>query len=117
MSENDKLFLELGRLTFAKLDALAASPDPAAPELDFFLGDGQVLDLLNRINASQDKTCPACGSRNPAEDIFCANCGVRLAASQDKVCRACGLNNPVEATYCINCGSNLSAPGMAGAPS
>jgi hypothetical protein len=56
--QNETLYIELGKITFEKLDALAQAEDADAPELDFFLADGKVLELLNQISAATAEEAP-----------------------------------------------------------
>ena len=56
MKNKEPAYYELGKLTFEKLDTLAQADDANAPELDFFLGDGKVLELLNQISSVKEET-------------------------------------------------------------
>ena len=58
-NKKDELYLALGQLCFKKLDSLAQTEDVNAPELDFFLSDGAVLELLNLIASELSKSQPA----------------------------------------------------------
>jgi len=78
----EKLYAELGRVAYAKLDALAQSGGEDAPELDFFLSDGAVIALLNRISAASGAVappvCPKCGEKLLPNSRFCIRCGGKL---------------------------------------
>lgn len=47
--------------------------------------------------------CPKCQSDNPADSIFCGECGRRLQF----FCPACGTNVANEADYCMKCGHSF----------
>ncbi len=61
--------------------------------------------------------CPTCGSENPPEAGYCANCGVPLSdsgglpeAGEPVVyCTRCGAENAHWATSCASCGEPLQA--------
>src|SRR5947208_16571565 len=51
-------------------------------------------------------TCPSCGSANPEDARFCAQCGTPLAG----VCASCGAVLPEGARFCSSCGAPVEAP-------
>ena len=55
------------------------------------------------------KYCPKDKShKNPAEAVFCCECGSRLVEVADnKICPKCGMSNPNEAIFCRECGTKL----------
>ena len=61
--------------------------------------------------------CPTCGSENPPEAEYCANCGVPLSDSGGRpgagepvvYCTSCGAENAHWATSCASCGEPLQA--------
>lgn len=61
--------------------------------------------------------CPTCGSENPPEAGYCANCGVPLSDSGGQpeagepvvYCTICGAENAHWATSCASCGEPLLA--------
>lgn len=55
------------------------------------------------------KYCPKDKShKNPAEAVFCCECGSRLVEVADnKICPKCSFPNPIEAIYCRECGTKL----------
>ena len=55
-TNKNELYLMLGQMCFEKLDALAQYDTADAPELDFFLGDGKMLELLNQISSAIEET-------------------------------------------------------------
>ncbi|MEK3791745.1 SPFH domain-containing protein [Paenibacillus sp. FSL R7-0204] len=56
------------------------------------------------------KSCPACGTLNPADARFCTGCGRSLQsppAVEDKVCHSCGKAVIPGAKFCPHCGEGL----------
>lgn len=55
------------------------------------------------------KYCPKDKShKNPAEAVFCCECGSRLVEVADNnICPNCGMSNPNEAIFCRECGTKL----------
>lgn len=76
---------------------------------------------LSRIHEYQERIkalkgvekCPACGTENPQEAVFCSGCGKRLAEAQEaeqtkKICPSCGAEIQfADAMFCTSCGSSL----------
>lgn len=79
------------------------------------------------INSTQkiirDKFCPACGSNNPVDSLFCQLCNYDLSESflltspnsqqeiiEGIICPACGYDNLDNATICEACGHSFSSP-------
>jgi len=60
--------------------------------------------VRDKMGNNLNKTCPECGFSNPAEAVFCQNCGKRLDGS----CPNCGHLNSTDANFCIKCGTRLS---------
>ena len=50
--------------------------------------------------------CPRCQHDNPADAIFCQECGARLEVA----CPSCGIANQLGAKFCKKCGQRLSQP-------
>jgi len=49
--------------------------------------------------------CAKCHSDNPADAVFCAECGARM----EQACSACGTTNPPNSKFCRKCGKRLAA--------
>jgi class 3 adenylate cyclase len=49
--------------------------------------------------------CPSCNYENPADALFCEECGAKLEQS----CRACGSANKPGAKFCKKCGERLAS--------
>jgi class 3 adenylate cyclase/predicted ATPase/ribosomal protein L40E len=47
--------------------------------------------------------CPRCEAENPADALFCTECGANVEA----VCPACGTDNGPAARFCRKCGAGL----------
>lgn len=133
MENKELLYLELGKLTFEKLDALAQSDDENAPELDFFLADGKVLDLLNRISSTGNKELlpapgsisePETGNRQQTNDLNSlheliasvnepsgapAQTQAQSPAQQPaaKFCPYCAKELRPGAVFCLGCGNKI----------
>lgn len=62
--------------------------------------------------------CGECGHANPADHVFCEECGATLpipppdaTAHQSALsCAACGEANPADHRYCQECGATLETP-------
>ena len=54
--------------------------------------------------------CPRCQASNPADAVFCEECGARLEAA----CATCGEPNRLGAKFCKKCGQPLVQAGAAG---
>ncbi|HXZ43727.1 MAG TPA: adenylate/guanylate cyclase domain-containing protein, partial [archaeon] len=54
--------------------------------------------------------CPRCQAKNPADAVFCEECGARLEAS----CSSCGEPNRLGAKFCKKCGQQLTRGGVPG---
>ncbi len=52
--------------------------------------------------------CPRCQAPNPADAVFCEECGVRLEAP----CSSCGEPNRLGAKFCKMCGQRLASSGL-----
>jgi class 3 adenylate cyclase/tetratricopeptide (TPR) repeat protein len=50
--------------------------------------------------------CPQCQHENPADAVFCQECGARLEAA----CPSCGTPNHLGVKFCKKCGQRLSQP-------
>jgi len=133
MENKEKLYSDLGRLTFEKLDALAQSDDENAPELDFFLADGKVLELLNQISSSGDNESlpapvslpyPETGNRqqsnnpNSLHELIAsvneplgapAQTQAQSPAQQPaaKYCPYCAKELRPGAVFCLGCGNKI----------
>ncbi|QUL53798.1 SPFH domain-containing protein [Paenibacillus tritici] len=56
------------------------------------------------------KSCPGCGTINPADARFCTDCGHNLQpapAAEDKECHSCGKSVIPGARFCPHCGESL----------
>jgi len=49
--------------------------------------------------------CSSCQYENPADALFCEECGAKL----EQVCPACGAANKPGARFCKRCGERLAA--------
>src|SRR5215471_9925917 len=49
--------------------------------------------------------CSQCGTDNPPQNNFCAQCGNILS----RVCEKCRTTNPANSNFCGNCGAPLIA--------
>jgi class 3 adenylate cyclase/tetratricopeptide (TPR) repeat protein len=54
--------------------------------------------------------CSKCGSENPADNNFCAQCGNALA----RLCGKCGAENSLTSNFCGKCGASLAKRDSAG---
>ena len=102
--------------------------------------DAQRTEIQNTIDALQAEaeasqaaaivyTCPGCGSRVPATDMFCSGCGkpideikaaapspsapVPPVAASGKTCSSCGAPMGEEDLFCMSCGAKAGAPAPA----
>src|SRR5262252_3106412 len=56
--------------------------------------------------------CPRCQHENPADAVFCQECGTRLEVA----CSGCGTANQLGAKFCKKCGQPMAmTPPTAGA--
>lgn len=58
-------------------------------------------------SSTAGQTCPACATRNDADDKFCKGCGKPLA---NLFCRKCGAPNDADAHFCDKCGTAIASP-------
>lgn len=67
----------------------------------------EVLKIIGWPNggASNEITCPKCGTKYPAGTRFCSACGTQL--TQEKKKCSCGHENEPGAVFCSNCGKKL----------
>ena len=56
--------------------------------------------------------CLRCRHENPADAVFCQECGARL----DAPCPGCGVTNQLGAKFCKKCGQQLAPAGPATQP-
>lgn len=49
--------------------------------------------------------CPACGTLNAADAVFCKGCGTKFRVSQ---CPECSAAVDPDALFCSSCGSELA---------
>ncbi len=56
--------------------------------------------------------CPRCQHENPADAVFCQECGTRL----EVVCRGCGTASQLGAKFCKKCGQPVATTPTAAAP-
>ncbi|MFK5891844.1 MAG: zinc ribbon domain-containing protein, partial [Pseudomonadota bacterium] len=47
--------------------------------------------------------CQKCGSQNPSNHKFCAQCGQQFEIK----CHSCGFNNQPDNNFCGGCGQSL----------
>jgi TatA/E family protein of Tat protein translocase len=65
--------------------------------------------------AAATKACPRCGAANPADNLYCAECGawmaldVSLAGATAVACPQCNALNPSGNKFCRACGTRLPA--------
>ena len=137
MTNKEELYLELGKITFEKLDALSQSEGEDTLELDFFLSDSYILELLNQISFIEQETvavselvaesdlpvekaiieeplaqksvCSKCNTPVSADSKFCNVCGHNLLEVQqtNPQCPHCGKNIRFGAIFCIICGKKI----------
>src|SRR5216684_1977514 len=50
--------------------------------------------------------CSKCGTNNPSDNSFCAQCGTALT----KACSKCNADNPPTSNFCGKCGAALADP-------
>ena len=55
--------------------------------------------------------CPRCQHENPADAVFCQECGARLEAA----CPSCGTVNQLDAKFCKKCGQAVAMTALAAA--
>jgi len=90
--------------------------------------------LKKTAEAGADIHCAFCGTRNPAGESICAQCGADLksgtrreagqvvgafvaGAAKQIACPSCGATNPESALKCVQCGAQLKlAPPVPAAP-
>jgi len=48
--------------------------------------------------------CPRCQHENPADAVFCQECGSRL----EEACPGCGTANRLDAKFCKKCGQAVA---------
>ncbi len=59
--------------------------------------------------------CPSCGADYRRGDVFCKECGTRVAQPSGPpkaVCASCGTAVPLPARFCNACGSTLATDGQ-----
>src|SRR5215469_3410412 len=56
--------------------------------------------------------CVKCDYDNPADALFCMNCGARI----ENRCASCQTVNPLDANFCKKCGAGLRQAAAAIAP-
>ena len=57
--------------------------------------------------------CSRCNYDNPADALFCMNCGTKV----ENRCSSCNTVNPANAKFCRKCGGALGASAPASSPS
>lgn len=76
------------------------------------LGDVIVKETMLDDGSGKRKVCPNCGALNPANEVFCVSCGLKLEVDpQKKYCPNCSTENQGDALFCIKC--NWSFEGVA----
>lgn len=60
------------------------------------------------------RICQYCGERNPADAMYCGDCGAPLMPSSGAACPYCGFPAEAGDVFCANCGAPI---GNSGSPS
>lgn len=79
---------------------------------------------VSRSHAEEEVLCPFCGTANPADAVFCEECGKNMLAESvvptdievdhpieiddSRICPFCGAENKADFVFCIKCGKNMS---------
>jgi len=62
-----------------------------------------VCDYCGSVFRTKDNVCSNCNAINPANSLYCNECGERLK----RRCTVCQHENPGNAEYCANCNAAL----------
>lgn len=76
---------------------------------------------MNHALQGGGKICPACGSKNQVDNVFCEECGHRMniAANEQNnsavqsfeqenlFCQNCGAKLPIGSQFCMDCGTKI----------
>jgi len=84
----------------------------ALPLVDLF--SGHISDKVSTLSSSIAYVdCPACGTKNDRDALFCASCGGKMETassagpSNKHSCPKCAAENPPGAKFCCKCGSSI----------
>ncbi len=84
----------------------------AQPLVDLF--SGHISDKVSTLSSSiVYADCPACGTKNDRDALFCASCGGKMESaaatgpSNKYSCPECAAENPPGAKFCCKCGSSI----------
>ena len=104
--------------SFDVLESAADNPGGAAGAfvgaglgLGAGLGAGQAMGgIASQLNAAVSQrrdTCPKCGAPYDENDLFCGNCGFRIAPLL-ATCEECGAQVEEDAKFCTQCGAAMA---------
>ena len=121
-SEEDKikkLYLEIGKKTYARFSAGEEVADDIAEEVNAIkTGIENIANLKVKIlEAKNLKQCIKCKGELELAVTFCPNCGekqpvieVKAEAPKGNACPACGASVALGTKFCNNCGAKQPEP-------
>ena len=105
--------VETGKITHVPDEDLEA----VAPVLDLEMGTlrrararatPRAVSATAPPGGTPDRDCGACGSANPWDANYCANCGTRLPP--EMACPSCGRLILADSKFCAYCGESVASP-------
>ena len=118
--ECNSAFLHFGALAmilnvvilFASVGILLVLWKNARPVVDFLTG--HITDTVSNLSSGiAYVNCPACGTKNDRDALFCVSCGAKMGQTVDVApantgcCPQCAAVNPSSAKFCQKCGTAL----------